>query len=176
MNRQHTADDYKRVVEKLRIARPDIALSSDFIVGFPGETETDFADTLRLIEDVSFLNAYSFKYSARPGTPAALMDDQVVEAVKAERLARLQALLGEQSLAFNKGSVGKTYSVLLDRAGRDDGQLIGRSPYMQPVVVEAPSALLHTLQDVTITSAGPLSLKGDLCDLEKSTANKRACA
>lgn len=163
MNRRHGIDDYKRVVADLRAARPDLALSSDFIVGFPGETDADFEDTLKLVAEVTFIQAYSFKYSARPGTPAALMDDQVPEAVKAERLARLQALLGEQTLAFNKGAVGKTMTVMLDRTGRHPGQLIGRSPYMQPVVVEAPDALMHTVQEVLITSAGPLSLKGELC-------------
>ena len=172
MNRQHTADEYKALAEKLRAARPDLALSGDFIVGFPGETEADFEATLDLVRDVTFIQAYSFKYSARPGTPAAAMDGQVAEAVKAERLARLQALLGEQTLAFNKASVGKTYSVLLDRVGKRPGQLVGRSPYMQAVVVEAPRDAMHTIRDVTITSAGPNSLKGVLADGEE----KRACA
>ena len=171
MNRQHTTDDYKRVVEKLRRARPDIALSSDFIVGFPGETDQNFEDTLKLVEDVTFLQAYSFKYSARPGTPAALMDEQIPEALKVERLARLQALLAKQTMDFNKTSVGKTFRVLLDRTGKRPGQLIGRSPYMQPVVVHADADLMHTLQDVVITAAGPISLQGVLC-----TAEQRICA
>lgn len=173
MNRQHTADDYKRIVDKLRAARPDLALSGDFIVGFPGETDADFEATLKLVEDVTFIQAYSFKYSARPGTPAAVLDGQVPEAVKAERLARLQALLGEQTLTFNKASVGRTYPVLLDRTGKRDGQLVGRSPYMQAVVVDAPVELMHSICDVTVTSAGPNSLKGHLADADDE---QRACA
>ena len=175
MNRQHTVADYKRVVEKLRAACPGIALSGDFIVGFPGETDADFEATLKLVKDVTFIQAYSFKYSARPGTPAALMENQVPEAVKAERLARLQALLNAQALDFNKASVGKTYPVLLDRSGKQPGQLVGRSPYMQAVVVEAPmdtgKSLMHSIQNVTITSAGPNSLKGVMVRDEE-----RACA
>lgn len=171
MNRQHTVADYKHVVEKLRAARPDVALSSDFIVGFPGETDADFEDTLKLIEDVTFIQAYAFKYSPRPGTPAALMEDQVPEAVKAERLARLQVLLSAQTLAFNKASVGQTYTVLFDRIGKKPGQLIGRSPYMQPVVVEADASILHSTQTVTITAASPSSLMGEL-----RHSDERACA
>ena len=173
MNRQHTVADYQRVVEKLRAARPDVALSSDFIVGFPGETDADFEDTLKLIEDVTFIQAYAFKYSPRPGTPAAMMEDQVPEAVKAERLARLQVLLGAQTLAFNKASVGKTYPVLFDRVGKKPGQLIGRSPYMQPVVVDADDSVMHTMQNVTITAASPSSLLGTLI---LDTKTERACA
>ena len=164
---------YQRVVEKLRAARPDVALSSDFIVGFPGETDADFEDTLKLIEDVTFIQAYAFKYSPRPGTPAAMMEDQVPEAVKAERLARLQVLLGAQTLAFNKASVGKTYPVLFDRVGKKPGQLIGRSPYMQPVVVDADDSVMHTMQNVTITAASPSSLLGTLI---LDTKTERACA
>ena len=130
MNRQHTVDAFKDVVQKLRAARPDLSLSSDFIVGFPGETDADFEATLKLVEDVTFIQAYSFKYSPRPGTPAALMDKQIPEAVKAERLARLQALLDTQSLDFNLRAVGQVLPVLLDRTGKHPGQLIGRSPYM----------------------------------------------
>ncbi len=170
MNRQHNADDYKCVVNKLRTARSDLALSSDFIVGFPGETEADFAATLKLVEDVTFIQAYSFKYSARAGTPAAALDNQIPEALKAERLARLQALLNAQSLAFNKTSVGQRFRVLFERPGKHTGQLIGRSPYMQAVVVEADTGLMNTVQDVAVVAAGPNSLKGTIVD------EKRACA
>lgn len=175
MNRQHTAAEYIAVAKKLRAARPDIALSGDFIVGFPGESDADFEDTLKLVEEVTFIQAYAFKYSVRPGTPAALMDDQVHEAVKAARLARLQALLNAQTLAFNKACIGKSYTVLLDRVGKQPGQLIGRSPYMQPVVVNAGGAMMHTLQGVMITSATSTSLKGELvADFVQD--DKRACA
>ena len=171
MNRNHGVDEYRALVDKLRIARPDLALSSDFIVGFPGETDTDFRDTLKLVEDIRFIQTYSFKYSARPGTPAALMDDQVDETLKAERLAELQALLNTQTLAFNTQSIGKTMPVLLDRAGKKPGQLVGRSPYMQAVVVDATEQLLNSIVDVTITSAGPNSLMGDL-----NLDSRKACA
>ena len=172
MNRDHTIDEYRRLVDKLRRARPDIALSSDFIVGFPGENDADFKDTLKLVEDVTFIQAYSFKYSARPGTPAALMDFQVDEAVKAERLAELQALLNQQTLAFNKATVGRTLPVLFDRTGKLPGQLVGRSPYMQAVVVnDASNALMSQIIDVTIEQGGPNSLMGR-CESD----NTKACA
>jgi len=175
MNRNHGVDEYRALVDKLRTARPDIALSSDFIVGFPGETDADFRDTLKLVEDVTFIQAYSFKYSARPGTPAALMDYQVEETLKAERLAELQALLNAQTLDFNKTLIGKTLPVLLDRSGKKPGQLVGRSPYMQAVVVDAsdwePEELMNRIVDVTIVSASPNSLMGTL-DLK----NQKACA
>ncbi|MBF0250297.1 MAG: tRNA (N6-isopentenyl adenosine(37)-C2)-methylthiotransferase MiaB [Alphaproteobacteria bacterium] len=171
MNRKHTTDDYKRLVDQLRAARPDLALSSDFIVGFPGETDTDFEDTLKLVADVTFIQAYSFKYSARPGTPAAMMDFQVDEAVKAARLARLQDLLNTQTLAFNRSMVGRTLAVLLDRPGKKPGQMAGRSPYMQAVVVEAPAERINTIQAVTVTSGGPNSLLGRI-----DGAIERACA
>jgi len=166
MNRQHTVADYKVIVEKLRAAVPDIALSSDFIVGFPGETDADFEATMTLVEEVRFIQAYSFKYSARPGTPAALLESQaefqVPEAVKAERLARLQALLNANTLDFNLRAVGKVYPVLFDRTGKSPGHLVGRSPFMQAVTVEAEDHLLHTLQNVRILKAGPNNLHGEL--------------
>jgi tRNA-2-methylthio-N6-dimethylallyladenosine synthase len=162
MNRRHTADDYRRAVERLRRARPDIALSSDFIVGFPGETDRDFAETLRLATDVSFAQAYSFKFSPRPGTPAAAMDRQVPDAVKAERLAMLQNLLNEQQIAFNRACVGRVMPVLLERAGRRPGQLMGRSPYMQAVHLDAPAGLLGRIVEVRIRAAQPNSLAGGL--------------
>ena len=172
MNRDHTIDEYRRLVDKLRTARPDIALSSDFIVGFPGENDADFRDTMKLVEDVTFIQAYSFKYSARPGTPAALMDFQIDEAVKAERLAELQALLNQQTLAFNKATVGKTLPVLFDRTGKLPGQLVGRSPYMQAVVVnDASNALMSQIIDVTIEQGGPNSLMGRI-----EPDNTKACA
>jgi tRNA-2-methylthio-N6-dimethylallyladenosine synthase len=162
MNRQHTADDYRRIVDRLRRARPDIALSSDFIVGHPGEEESDFGATLRLVEDTGFAQAYSFKYSPRPGTPAAAQPNQVPDAVKSERLDRLQILLRSQQDRFNRSCVGRTIAVLFDRAGRHEGQLVGRSPYLQPVHVATSSALLGTIAEVEIRSAEPNSLTGCL--------------
>jgi tRNA-2-methylthio-N6-dimethylallyladenosine synthase len=160
MNRRHRVEDYLRLVARLRAVRPDLALSSDFIVGFPGESEADFATTLALVGEVGFAQAYSFKYSPRPGTPAAELADQVPEAVKRERLARLQALLDQQQQAFNEAQVGAVLPVLLDRPGRRGGQLVGRSPYMQAVVVEAPEAAIGQLTEVRIAHAGPNSLEG----------------
>jgi len=162
MNRGHRADDYRRLVERLRQARPDIALSSDFIVGFPGERDGDFAATLRLATDIGYAQAYSFKYSPRPGTPAAALDRQVPEPLKAERLAMLQGLLNEQQAAFNRASVGQHVAVLLERPGRKTGQLIGRSPAMQAVHVSAPAHLLGDLVEVEIIEAHPNSLAGRL--------------
>jgi tRNA-2-methylthio-N6-dimethylallyladenosine synthase len=133
MNRRHTADDYRRTVEKLRSARPDLALSSDFIVGFPGESDADFRDTLDLAREIGFAQAFSFKYSPRPGTPAAGASDQVPEPVKSERLAELQALLQQQQRAFNAACLGRVLPVLFEKPGRHDGQLVGRSPYLQAV-------------------------------------------
>jgi tRNA-2-methylthio-N6-dimethylallyladenosine synthase len=162
MNRQHGAADYLRIVERLRTARSDIALSSDFIVGFPGESEADFAATLDLVEAVGFAQAYSFKYSARPGTPAALDADQVPAPVKDGRLAALQALLKQQQDSFNAAAVGRVLPVLLERAGRHQGQLVGRSPHMQAVHVEAPAALMGGVTDVLIETVRPNSLGGRL--------------
>jgi tRNA-2-methylthio-N6-dimethylallyladenosine synthase len=158
MNRRHTADDYCRIVARLRAARPDLALSSDFIVGFPGETESDFEATLALAAGIRFAQAFSFKYSRRPGTPAAGMRRQVPEAAKTERLSRLQALLAEQAGAFNRSTVGRTLPVLLERAGRHPGQLVGRSPYLQPVHVAAPGATPGQTIDVLITASHAHSL------------------
>ncbi len=160
MNRKHTAEDYVRLVARIRAARPDIALSTDVIVGFPGETQADFEATLALVERITFAQAYSFKYSARPGTPAAKMDGQVPETVKIKRLDKLQALLNRQQLAFNAGVVGRTLPVLFERPGRRDGQLIGRSPYLQSVHAEADVSWLGRTVPVEITAAGPNSLTG----------------
>ena len=167
MNRRHRAADYRRVVDRLRQARPDIALSSDFIVGFPGEDDADFAATLALIEAVGYAQAYSFKYSIRSGTPAATLPDQVPEAVKAARLERLQALLRDQQAAFNRAAVGRTLPVLLERAGRHDGQLAGRSPYAQAVDVAAPEGLLGSVVPIAILAARPNSLAGRLAAADR---------
>jgi len=160
MNRKHTVDDYRGVVARLRRARPDIALSTDIIVGFPGETEPEFEATLALIEEIGFQQAYSFKYSARPGTPAAKLDDQIPEALKLERLHRLQDLLDRQSSAFNSSCIGRTLPVLIDKSGRRHGQLVGRSPYLQTVHVAADAATLGRIVPVEIRSAGANSLSG----------------
>jgi tRNA-2-methylthio-N6-dimethylallyladenosine synthase len=164
MNRRHTADDYRRTVERLRQARPDLALSSDFIVGFPGETDRDFADTLRLVTEIGYAQAYSFKFSPRPGTPAAAMEGQIPEHIKTERLATLQALLEAQQAAFNQGSLGKTVPVLLEAKGRKPGQLVGRSPAMQAVHLEAPDVLLGRVVQARIVAMRPNSLSGRLLD------------
>ncbi|WP_321393314.1 tRNA (N6-isopentenyl adenosine(37)-C2)-methylthiotransferase MiaB [Emcibacter sp.] len=169
MNRHHTAASYRQIIEDLRKARPEIALSGDFIVGFPGETDEEFQETMQLVRDIGYAQAYSFKYSARPGTPAATMEDQVPEEVKAVRLAELQAELSRQQVAFNEGAVGKIMPVLLERRGKEAGQLVGRSPYMQAVhVMLADDSLLDhyfgRIVDVEILSAGPHSLKGQLVD------------
>ncbi len=137
MNRRHRADDYLRIVDRLRAARADLALGSDFIVGFPGETDEDFQATLALTREVGFAQGYTFKYSPRPGTPAAARDDQVDEAVKSERLAELQAVLGTSQLAFNQRAVGRRFEILFERPGRRPRQWIGKSPYSQAVRVES---------------------------------------
>ncbi len=160
MNRRHSADDYRRLIEKIRLARPDLALSGDFIVGFPGETDADFADTLRLVGDITYASAFSFKYSARPGTPAASAGAQVDDAVKVERLAALQQLLGAQQDAFNAATVGRTLPILIERTGRKSGQMVGRSPYLQAVHLNGPESLIGTLVDVTVTEALANSLAG----------------
>ncbi len=166
MNRRHSADDYRRIVDRLRAGRPDLALSSDFIVGFPGETDQDFADTLRLVREVTYAQAYSFKYSARPGTPAASVDDQVPESVKAERLEMLQQLLNAQQRAFNEAAVGSVQPVLFERPGNRDGQILGRGPWLQAVHASAPDRLLGSIVDVRIEAAGANSLAGQVVTTE----------
>ncbi|MBF0306578.1 MAG: tRNA (N6-isopentenyl adenosine(37)-C2)-methylthiotransferase MiaB [Alphaproteobacteria bacterium] len=161
MNRQHGRSDYLKLVERLRRARPDLALSSDFIVGFPGESDGDFEDTMALIREIGFAQAYSFKYSARPGTPAALIETRVPEAVKDQRLAAAQGLIAEQALAFNRASAGRVMSVLLDRRGKRKGQLLGRSPWMQPVHVDAPDSALGAIVDLRIVAGYANSLAGE---------------
>lgn len=162
MNRAHTAESYLATLEKVRAVRPDIALSGDFIVGFPGETEADFQDTLALVRAVGYAQAYSFKYSARPGTPAADHPDQVPEDEKADRLARLQALLQDQAQTFNIACIGQQVDVLLERRGKLPGQFIGRSPYLQPVHVVAPQQQMGDMISVRLCEATAVSLKGDL--------------
>jgi tRNA-2-methylthio-N6-dimethylallyladenosine synthase len=160
MNRRHKASDYLRLIEKIRAARPDIALSTDVIVGFPGETEEEFGATMGLVREVGYAQTYSFKYSPRPGTPAATMDGQIAEPVKADRLARLQSLLNGQQRAFNEAQIGKTLPVLLEKPGRKPGQLTGRSPYLQPVNVECGESEIGKIAYVRITYAGANSLNG----------------
>jgi tRNA-2-methylthio-N6-dimethylallyladenosine synthase len=162
MNRRHTRADYIDIVDRLRGARPDLALTSDFIVGFPGETEADFGDTLSLVNEVGCSGAFSFKYSPRPGTPGAEMDDQVAEDVKSDRLQRLQDAIDENQAAFNRSCLGRTFDVLFEREGRHPGQIVGRSPYLQPVPVTAPSSLIGTIARVEITEVAGNSLFGVL--------------
>jgi tRNA-2-methylthio-N6-dimethylallyladenosine synthase len=162
MNRKHTAADYLGIVERLRTARPDIALSSDFIVGHPGETEADFEATMALVRSVGFAQAYSFKYSPRPGTPAAGAPAQVPEAEKDRRLQALQALLREQQAGFNAGCVGLDLPVLFTGPGRHPGQIAGRSPFLQPVHVMGETALVGHETSVRIVAALPNSLAGNL--------------
>jgi tRNA-2-methylthio-N6-dimethylallyladenosine synthase len=162
MNRRHTRADYVAIVARLRDARPDLALTSDFIVGFPGETEGDFAETLRLVDEIGFSGAFSFKYSPRPGTPGAEMDDQIDEAVKSDRLTRLQQAIDRSQANFNRNCVGRTISVLFERLGRHSGQIVGRSPYLQPVQIEAPPSLIGEIAAVTITEVASNSLFGAL--------------
>jgi tRNA-2-methylthio-N6-dimethylallyladenosine synthase len=160
MNRRHTVADYVRIIAALRQARPDIALSTDIIVGFPGETDEDFQGTLNLVDEIGFAQAYSFKYSPRPGTPAADRSDQVAEDVKRERLAILQEKLKAQQVAFNSQQAGKTLPVLWERKGRLDGQVIGRSPYLQAVHAQGSDSLLGAITPAEIVAAGPNSLAG----------------
>ncbi|QIK78231.1 tRNA (N6-isopentenyl adenosine(37)-C2)-methylthiotransferase MiaB [Sphingomonas piscis] len=162
MNRSHSTDSYLRTLEKVRSARPDIALSGDFIVGFPGETEAEFEDTLSLIDEVRYAAAYSFKYSPRPGTPAASMqEDFISKDVMEDRLARLQSRVAVHQLAFNQATVGSDTQILLERPGRRSGQMIGRSPWLQSVHVET-GATIGDLVDVSLVAAGPNSMTGAL--------------
>jgi tRNA-2-methylthio-N6-dimethylallyladenosine synthase len=162
MNRDHTAESYLRVIERIRAARPDIAISGDFIVGFPGERDSDFEATLQLVREVGYASCFSFKYSRRPGTPAAAMPGQIAEEVKNERLARLNALLDEQRLAFNASQAGRVLPVLFEKAGRHPGQLVGKSPYLQAVFVSAPDRMLGQIVPVRIETGGQNSLAGAL--------------
>lgn len=160
MNRKHSADDYRRLIERVRKARPDIALSSDFIVGFPGESDADFAETLRLVEDIQFASSYTFKYSPRPGTPAAELDHQIAPEVMNERLQQLQERVEHHRQAFNQAMVGRAVDVLLERAGRHPGQLAGKSPYLQAVQIETKTNQIGDMVKVLIERAGSNSLFG----------------
>ena len=159
MNRSHTVETYLRTLDKVRVARPDIALSGDFIVGFPGETEADFEATLSIVDEVGYASAYSFKYSARPGTPAAVMEDQIPREVMDERLQRLQERINVHQLAFNKAKVGADTQILIERRGRRECQMIGRTPWLQSVHVET-TAVPGDLLDVTLIAGGPNSMAG----------------
>ena len=161
MNRSHTVDSYLRTIEKMRAVRPDVAVSGDFIVGFPGETDEDFTDTLAIVDAVGYASAYSFKYSPRPGTPAATMEGAVEPQVMDERLQRLQARLAEHSLAFNHAAIGRDTRILVDRVGRLPGQMIGKSPWLQSIFVTT-DAVIGDMVDVTVTHALPNSLGGVL--------------
>jgi len=162
MNRKHTADDYHRVIERFRIARQDIAFSSDFIVGFPGETEEDFKATLALVRQIGYAGAYSFKYSPRPGTPAADIQEMVAPATMDERLARLQELIDSQQHAFNRAAIGTTVDVLFERAARNEGQIVGRTAYLQPAHVMASEDIIGQVLPVTIDSLERYSLLGTI--------------
>jgi tRNA-2-methylthio-N6-dimethylallyladenosine synthase len=162
MNRKHTRAEYLRIVERVRKARPDIAFSSDFIVGFPGETEQDFEDTLALAREVQFAQCFTFKYSPRPGTPAAVLSEQVSEESKTERLYRLQALIEAQQRAFNLACVGRVFDVLFEKPGRHAGQIVGRTPYLQPVPVYAPQSLIGSVARVRINELTGYSLVGEI--------------
>ena len=160
MNRKHTAGDYAEVVQRIRAARPDIALSTDIIVGFPGESDTDFEDTLALVQRIGFARAFSFKYSARPGTPAATLPNQVPDRIARDRLHILQSLLDDEARAFDAATVGRKLKVLFERQGRKPGQIAGRSPYLQAVHGDGPRNLIGQIVDVDIVSAGSNSLTG----------------
>lgn len=162
MNRRHTRDDYLRVVEKLKSANPKIGMSSDFIVGFPGETDEDFRQTLEVVHQVKYIQAFSFKYSRRPGTPAAVMDNQVEERVKKERLQILQDILFDYQTKFNENSVGKIMPVLFESKGRHKGQLTGRTPYMQNLYAEADNSLMNKIVEVRVSGASTNSLSGEV--------------
>jgi len=161
MNRSHDRDTYVRIIERVRAVRPDIAISGDFIVGFPGETDRDFEDTLQIIRDVDYSLAFSFKYSPRPGTPAATMEDHVSDAVMSERLQLLQGLLNEQQHRFNQAALGRRTNVLLERLGKKPGQKIGKSPWLQSVIVDTDLSI-GSLIEVDIQTAGPNSLGATL--------------
>jgi tRNA-2-methylthio-N6-dimethylallyladenosine synthase len=162
MNRGHRAEDYLKLIARIRRARPDIALSGDFIVGFPGESEADFEATLAVVREARYASAFSFKYSPRPGTPAAEMPDQVPQELKSERLSRLQELLGTQQQAFNQACVGRDMSVLLEKPGRHAGQLVGRSPYLQSVYIDAGTHAIGDMVNVTIDAVGSNSLSAHI--------------
>jgi tRNA-2-methylthio-N6-dimethylallyladenosine synthase len=162
MNRRHTRADYFRIIERIKAARPDMAMSGDFIVGFPGETDADFEDTMSIVREIGYASAYTFKYSIRPGTPGATMADQVDEAIKTERLARLNQQIATQMRDFGRSVVGKTLDVLIEKKGRMPGQIGGRSPYLQAVHMDGPESLIGTVQPVVIVAAGNNSIEGKI--------------
>jgi tRNA-2-methylthio-N6-dimethylallyladenosine synthase len=162
MNRQHSSTQYLRLVERIRAAKPEIALSSDFIVGFPGESDADFEATLSLVREVEYAQAFSFKYSARPGTPAATHAQQIPDDVKSVRLAILQKLLSEQQSRFSAACKNRVMSVLFEKTGRKPGQAVGRSPYLQPVHVENAASMIGEIHEVRIEAVLPNSLRGIL--------------
>src|SRR3954471_6990096 len=176
MNRRHTRADYMHAIDRLRGARPDLAFTSDFIVGFPGETEDDFRETLSLVDEVGYSGAYSFSYSQRPGTPGAAMSDQIPESVKSERLQRLQAAINRNQTAFQERCIGLTFDVLMEKPGRRSGQLTGRSPYLQPVQVMAPQDMIGAMVPVTITGTIANSLFGTLAASPRIDAHSFATA
>ncbi len=170
MNRGHTAEHYVKLIDRIRAARPDIAISGDFIVGFPGETTEDFNETLAVVEAVGYASAFSFKYSRRPGTPGAVMPKQVAENEKEARLAELQALLERQRSDFNAAQIGKVLPVLFEKAGRHEGQLIGRSPYLQSVHATAPKSMLGKIAPAKIRDVTPNALAGALISKDEDAA------
>lgn len=184
MNRKHSADDFRRIVDRLRDARPDLALSSDFIVGFPGETDADFADTLKLVTEIGFASSFSFKYSPRPGTPAAGLGDFIADSVMSDRLTTLQQLLDAQQDGFNQGCIGQTVPVLIEKPGRKPGQMVGRSPYLQPVHIDGTPDMIGKIYRCDIESVRSYSLFGTLRDADglkesmpqDSSPQERACA
>jgi tRNA-2-methylthio-N6-dimethylallyladenosine synthase len=170
MNRGHSIDDYRRIIDRVRAARPDIALSSDFIIGFPGESDDDFAATLALVREIGLAQAFSFKYSKRSGTPGAAMRGQIAEAVKSERLQILQELIEGEQRRFNESCAGRVLPVLFEKPGRHPGQLAGRSPYLQWVHAQAPSRCEGRVVPVRITAIGPNSLAGEVETLAEAVA------
>jgi tRNA-2-methylthio-N6-dimethylallyladenosine synthase len=171
MNRKHSVQEYFDIIARLKEGRSDMAFSSDFIVGFPGESDKDFEATLDLIKHVHYAQAYSFKYSPRPGTPASAMELHVPEEVQSQRLARMQTLLNEQQEAFNTQCIGRTMRVLFEKKGRHEGQLVGKSPYMQSVSIQGNDRLMNTFAEVMITHANPNSLKGEIVTVESILTN-----
>jgi tRNA-2-methylthio-N6-dimethylallyladenosine synthase len=162
MNRKYTRDGYAAIVEKIRRANPMARISSDFIAGFPGETDDDFEATMDAVREIGFIQSFSFKYSPRPGTPAAAMDGQVAEGVKKERLSRLQSLLREQQDSFNKSCAGRVMEVLFTGAGKGPGEIAGRNEYQQPVIAKAPAELVGTIGRVRIVSGSYANLRGEI--------------
>lgn len=162
MNRSHSADSYRRIIDAVRNVRPDIAISGDFIVGFPGESDDDFEDTMRLVADIGYASAYSFKYSPRPGTPAATMANQIAPEMMDERLQRLQQLLGQQQYEFNQSVIGQSCDILLERSGKYEGQLIGKSPWLQSAHVDMPGLKIGDMVRVRVNEAGYSSITGEV--------------